>query len=144
VAVISGAGAGSVVIAAGARAESAGVPALCTACLLEQQVLDSTRNPVLCCHNGTHQCMPPGPDMSESGKKLTISDLQAKKRAGERVVLTSVTDYLMAQWAERGGVDVVAVGDSLGMITYGHPNTLPMTIGLAARSQWRTRSLASC
>ncbi len=64
--------------------------------------------------------------MSESGKKLTIPDLQAKKRAGERVVLASVTDYLMAQWAERGGVDVVAVGDSLGMITYGHPNTLPM------------------
>ena len=66
--------------------------------------------------------------MSASGKKLTIPDLQAKKRAGERVVLASVTDYLMAQWAERGGVDVVAVGDSLGMITYGHPNTLPMTV----------------
>ena len=82
--------------------------------------------------------------MSESGEKLTIPDLQAKKRAGERVVLASVTDYLMAQWAERGGVDVVAVGDSLGMITYGHPNTLPMTVGLAARSQWRTRSWASC
>jgi len=30
--------------------------------------------------------------MSESRKKLTIPDLQSKKRAGERVVLASVTD----------------------------------------------------
>ena len=66
--------------------------------------------------------------MGEARKKLGIPDLREKKRRGERVVLASVTDYLMAQWAERGGVDVVAVGDSLGMITYGHPNTLPMTV----------------
>ncbi len=66
--------------------------------------------------------------MSEPRKKLTIPDLRERKARGERVVLASVTDYLMAQWAERGGVDIVAVGDSLGMITYGHPNTLPMTV----------------
>ncbi len=66
--------------------------------------------------------------MSETRKKLTIPDLRERKRRDERVVLASVTDYLMAQWAERGGVDIVAVGDSLGMITYGHPNTLPMTV----------------
>ena len=51
--------------------------------------------------------------MSRSRKKLTIPDLQTKKRAGERVVLASVTDYLMAQWAERGGGDVVAVAEGL-------------------------------
>ena len=66
--------------------------------------------------------------MSETRKKLGIPDLRERKRRGERVVLASVTDYLMAQWAERGGIDIVAVGDSLGMITYGHPNTLPMTV----------------
>ena len=66
--------------------------------------------------------------MSEARKKLGLPDLRDRKRRGERVVLASVTDYLMAQWAERGGVDIVAVGDSLGMITYGHPNTLPMTV----------------
>ena len=66
--------------------------------------------------------------MSEALKKLGIPDLRERKQRGERVVLASVTDYLMAQWAERGGVDIVAVGDSLGMITYGHPNTLPMTV----------------
>ncbi len=66
--------------------------------------------------------------VSKARVKLTIPDLRKHKRAGRRVVLVSVTDYLMAQWAERGGVDVVAVGDSLGMITYGHPNTLAMTV----------------
>ena len=66
--------------------------------------------------------------MSEQKKKLTVPDLRERKRRGERVVMASVTDYLMAQWAERGGVDIVAVGDSLGMITYGHPTTLPVTM----------------
>ncbi|HLI10284.1 MAG TPA: 3-methyl-2-oxobutanoate hydroxymethyltransferase [Alphaproteobacteria bacterium] len=65
--------------------------------------------------------------MSER-QRLTIPDLRKKKRAGERVVMASITDYIMAQWAERGGVDIVAIGDSLAMITYGHPNTLAMTI----------------
>ncbi len=66
--------------------------------------------------------------MADKRTRLTVPDLRRRKAAGERVVMASVTDYLMAQWAERGGVDIVAVGDSLGMITYGHPNTLPMTV----------------
>ena len=66
--------------------------------------------------------------MSGERKKLAVPGLRERKRNGERVVMASVTDYLMAQWAERGEVDIVAVGDSLGMITYGHSNTLPMTV----------------
>lgn len=65
--------------------------------------------------------------MSERAR-LTIPELKKRKQAGERVVMASITDYLMAQWAERGGVDIVAIGDSLAMITYGHPNTLAMTV----------------
>ncbi len=38
--------------------------------------------------------------MAEHRKKLTIPDLRECKRAGERVVLASLTDYLMAQWAD--------------------------------------------
>ena len=66
--------------------------------------------------------------MNEIRKRLTVPDLMERKRSGERTVMVSVTDYLMAQWAERGGVDIVAVGDSLGMITYGYQNTLPITV----------------
>jgi 3-methyl-2-oxobutanoate hydroxymethyltransferase len=61
-------------------------------------------------------------------KKLTIPDLIGRKRSGERVVMASITDYLMASWAERAGIDICAVGDSLGMTVYGHPNTLPVTV----------------
>lgn len=60
--------------------------------------------------------------------KLTIPDLATKKAAGERLVMVAVGEYLSAQWAERGGVDIVGVGDSLGMTLYGHETTLPMTV----------------
>jgi 3-methyl-2-oxobutanoate hydroxymethyltransferase len=65
--------------------------------------------------------------MSER-QRLTVPDLRRKKAAGERVVMASVPDFMMARWAERGGVDIVAIGDSLAMITYGYPNTLAMTV----------------
>ena len=66
--------------------------------------------------------------MSEPHKKLTIPDLAQKKRAGERLAMVAVADFLAATWAARAGVDIVGVGDSLGMTVYGHENTLPMTL----------------
>lgn len=60
--------------------------------------------------------------------KLTIPDLVAKKRAGERLVMVAVGEVLTARWAERAGVDIVGVGDSLGMTLYGHENTLPISV----------------
>ena len=61
-------------------------------------------------------------------KKLTIPDLAAKKAAGERLVMVAVGEVLTATWAERAGVDIVGVGDSLGMTLHGHENTLAMTV----------------
>ena len=66
--------------------------------------------------------------MTEKKAKLNVPDLRARKAAGEKVVMVSVPDYPMAVWAERAGIDILAVGDSLGMISYGHPNTLPVTL----------------
>ena len=66
--------------------------------------------------------------MAEERKKLTIADLKAKRDAGERLVMVSVPDFPMAIWAERAGIDLIGVGDSLAMISYGHPNTLPTTV----------------
>ena len=40
----------------------------------------------------------------------------------------SVPDYTSAQWAEMANVDVAVVGDSLAMISHGHPNTVPATM----------------
>lgn len=66
--------------------------------------------------------------MAETRKRLTIPDLAAKKAAGERLVMVAVGEVLTATWAERAGVDIVGVGDSLGMTLHGHENTLAMTI----------------
>ena len=66
--------------------------------------------------------------MSEARKRLTIPDLAAKKAAGERLVMVAVGEVLTATWAERAGVDIVGVGDSLGMTLHGHENTLAMTV----------------
>ena len=67
-------------------------------------------------------------EQSPTRKKLTIPDLKEKKRKGERVVMVAAADFLMAQWAERAGIDIIGIGDSLAMTLYGHPNTLPMTV----------------
>ncbi len=42
--------------------------------------------------------------------------------------MVAVGECLTAAWAERAGIDIVGVGDSLGMTLYGHDNTLPMTV----------------
>tara|TARA_B100000989_G_scaffold168759_1_gene126266 strand:+ start:123 stop:809 length:687 start_codon:yes stop_codon:yes gene_type:complete len=42
--------------------------------------------------------------------------------------MVAVGDFLSAQWAEAAGIDIIGVGDSLGMALYGHENTLSVTI----------------
>jgi len=44
--------------------------------------------------------------------------------------MASIPDYPSACWAERAGIDIAAVGDSLGMVSYGHPKTLPVTVDM--------------
>jgi 3-methyl-2-oxobutanoate hydroxymethyltransferase len=68
--------------------------------------------------------------MAEERKRLTVPDLKARKKANEKVVMVSIPDYPSAVWAERAGIDIAAVGDSLGMTNYGHPNTLPVTVDM--------------
>ena len=68
--------------------------------------------------------------MAEERKRLTVPDLKARKKAKQKVVMVSIPDYPSAVWAERAGIDIAAVGDSLGMTNYGHPNTLPVTVDM--------------
>jgi len=60
--------------------------------------------------------------------KLTIPDLSTRKAAGDRLVMVAVGEAMTAAWAERAGVDIIGVGDSLGMTIYGHENTLAMSV----------------
>ena len=83
--------------------------------------------------------------MAEERKKLTVPDLALKKKAGEKVVMASIPDYPSAVWAERAGIDIAAVGDSLGMVSYGFPNTLPVTIDMMiAHAQAVRRGAPNC
>jgi 3-methyl-2-oxobutanoate hydroxymethyltransferase len=83
--------------------------------------------------------------MSEERKKLTVPDLAARKKAGEKVVMASIPDYPSAVWAERAGIDIAAVGDSLGMVSYGFANTLPVTIDMMiAHAQAVRRGAPNC
>ena len=68
--------------------------------------------------------------MTETKTKLTAPDLIKKKQNGERVVMVAAADFLMAQWAERSGIDFIGIGDSLGMTLYGYSTTLPMTVDM--------------
>ena len=68
--------------------------------------------------------------MSEERKKLTIPDLKAAKKAGRKLAMASIPDYPSAVWAERAGLDIIGIGDSLGMVSYGFSNTLPVTMDM--------------
>ena len=61
-------------------------------------------------------------------KKVTIEDLKAKKQLGEKITRVSCYDYPMALLADRAGIDMILVGDSLGMTVLGYDNTLPVTM----------------
>ncbi|MBA8888029.1 3-methyl-2-oxobutanoate hydroxymethyltransferase [Dokdonella fugitiva] len=59
---------------------------------------------------------------------ITVPDLQARKRRGEKIVSITAYDAGIATRADEAGVDLVLVGDSLGMVVQGHASTLPVTM----------------
>jgi 3-methyl-2-oxobutanoate hydroxymethyltransferase len=63
-------------------------------------------------------------------KKKSILDLWELKRRGEKAVWMTAYDAPTAACAEAAGMDMLLVGDSLGMCVYGFENTLPVTMEL--------------
>ncbi len=61
-------------------------------------------------------------------KKVTISTLLDMKRSGVKIAMLTAYDYPTARLAEEAGVDVILIGDSVGMTKLGYENTLPVTI----------------
>ena len=59
---------------------------------------------------------------------LTISNLMRMKAAGEKIAALTAYDASFTRLAEEAGVDVLLVGDSLGMVVQGHESTLPVTV----------------
>ena len=60
--------------------------------------------------------------------KKMIHDFRRMKAAGEKITWLTAYDFPTAQFAEAAGLDMLLVGDSLGMCVYGYPNTIPVTM----------------
>ncbi|MFA5535867.1 MAG: 3-methyl-2-oxobutanoate hydroxymethyltransferase [Bacillota bacterium] len=60
--------------------------------------------------------------------RLTISDLRQKKFNEEKITMVTAYDFPSALMAEKAGLDMILVGDSLGMAMLGYDTTLPVTM----------------
>ena len=60
--------------------------------------------------------------------KKGLFDLHEMKRAGEQIAWLTAYDYPTARFEEAAGIDMILVGDSLGMCVYGYPGTVPVTM----------------
>jgi 3-methyl-2-oxobutanoate hydroxymethyltransferase len=81
--------------------------------------------------------------------KVTIPALQQMKRDGRKIAGVVAWDTPLAQLADRAGVDIVSVGDSVGVNLWGHANPLAVTLDemvVVCRAVRRgvTRALVSC
>lgn len=61
-------------------------------------------------------------------KRKSIFDLYQMKANGEKIAWLTSYDYPTAQFAEASGMDMILVGDSLGMCVYGYNGTVPVTM----------------
>jgi 3-methyl-2-oxobutanoate hydroxymethyltransferase len=61
-------------------------------------------------------------------RKVTVPEIRDRKTHGPSIAVVTAYDFTMARLFDDAGVDVVLVGDSLGMVVQGLANTLPVTI----------------
>jgi 3-methyl-2-oxobutanoate hydroxymethyltransferase len=61
-------------------------------------------------------------------KKVTVPDLIRMKKEGRRISTLTAYDFTLAKILDQAGVDVILVGDSLGMVIQGRKNTLGVTL----------------
>ncbi|MDD5723560.1 MAG: 3-methyl-2-oxobutanoate hydroxymethyltransferase [Syntrophales bacterium] len=68
--------------------------------------------------------------MSKQGRinKITISEVLKMKQAGEKISMLTAYDYSTAAIMDEAGVDILLIGDSLGMVVLGYDSTLPVTM----------------
>jgi len=60
--------------------------------------------------------------------RVSTAYLQDKKKSNEKITMLTSYDYSMASLVDKAGIDVILVGDSLGMVVLGYQDTLPVTM----------------
>ena len=68
------------------------------------------------------------PQSSPPVPRVTADALLQKKLAGHPITAITAYDYPTARLVDEAGIDMVLVGDSLGMVVLGYENTLPVTL----------------
>ncbi|QRG69944.1 3-methyl-2-oxobutanoate hydroxymethyltransferase [Brevibacillus choshinensis] len=63
-----------------------------------------------------------------NGRPITTSDIRKKKEAGIPITMMTAYDFPSAKLVEEAGVDMILVGDSLGMVVLGYDSTIPVTM----------------
>ena len=66
--------------------------------------------------------------MSSERSTITVPKLVAMKGAGEKITMLTAYDFPTAQLVDEADIDVILVGDSLGTVVQGRPNTLSVTL----------------
>jgi len=61
-------------------------------------------------------------------KPVTLTTIREMKRRGEKITCLTAYDYSFASLLENAGIDMIMVGDSLGMVMQGHDSTLPVSV----------------
>jgi len=64
-------------------------------------------------------------------KKKSVIDFMQMKKNKEQVAWITAYDYPTALFGEQAGMDMLLVGDSLGMLVMGYDSTIPVTCPLA-------------
>src|SRR5258706_4880696 len=71
--------------------------------------------------------------------RVTIPQLQERARSGEKLVMLTCYDASFAKVSDAAGVDILLLGDFLGMVVQGPDPTLPVTID---ETQYHLRSVS--
>ncbi|MBI1992615.1 MAG: 3-methyl-2-oxobutanoate hydroxymethyltransferase, partial [Candidatus Omnitrophica bacterium] len=60
--------------------------------------------------------------------KVSVDDLQGRKRSGQKITMLTAYDCPIAKLLDETGLDIILVGDSLGMVVLGYETTAPVTM----------------
>src|SRR2546426_9945250 len=68
------------------------------------------------------------PETPKKPRVVTTKTVTTMKQKGEKIVMLTAYDFLVAKYLDQVGTDIILVGDSLGNVVHGYETTLPVTV----------------